>query len=192
MTEQHERQQRLERELHAAVQGWRLVPGGRGDPSVARSGADGRRHLDGRTGGHHALRHPAQADELSWVSPLRSTRRGTGDGKAGSPRPAMATPGAVSLVEGAWAYRYPAKVSRHLQVRQEKLPAEMQAGHCLEGAGAAVPAVSPVDRARQARQPGGGGDCPRDGGLCLGDRPSRPSGCRVTGSRREALRAENG
>src|SRR5262249_35720857 len=30
-------------------------------------------------------------------------------------------------VEGAWAYRYPAKVSRHLQLRLEKLPAAMQA-----------------------------------------------------------------
>jgi transposase len=26
------------------------------------------------------------------------------------------------LVEGAWAYRYPAKVSRHLQLRLEKVP----------------------------------------------------------------------
>jgi transposase len=32
-----------------------------------------------------------------------------------------------ALVEGAWAYRYPAKVSRHLQLRLEKLPAEIQA-----------------------------------------------------------------
>jgi transposase len=32
-----------------------------------------------------------------------------------------------ALVEGAWAYRYPAKVSRHLQLRLEKLPAEVQA-----------------------------------------------------------------
>lgn len=31
-----------------------------------------------------------------------------------------------ALVEGAWAYRYPAKVSRHLQLRLEKLPAEIQ------------------------------------------------------------------
>ncbi len=30
-------------------------------------------------------------------------------------------------MEGAWAYRYPAKVSRHLQLRLEKLPAEIQA-----------------------------------------------------------------
>ena len=32
-----------------------------------------------------------------------------------------------ALVEGAWAYRYPAKVSRHLQLRLEKVPAEVQA-----------------------------------------------------------------
>src|SRR5229473_2013654 len=31
------------------------------------------------------------------------------------------------LVEGAWAYRYPAKVSRHLQLRLERLPVEVQA-----------------------------------------------------------------
>jgi transposase len=32
-----------------------------------------------------------------------------------------------ALVEGAWAYRYPAKVSRHLQLRLEKLPKVLQA-----------------------------------------------------------------
>jgi transposase len=32
-----------------------------------------------------------------------------------------------ALVEGAWAYRDPAKVSRHLQRRREKLPAAIQA-----------------------------------------------------------------
>ncbi|HSX77504.1 MAG TPA: hypothetical protein VLQ80_02865 [Candidatus Saccharimonadia bacterium] len=32
-----------------------------------------------------------------------------------------------ALVEGAWAYRYPAKVSRHLPLRLEKLPAAIQA-----------------------------------------------------------------
>src|SRR5215471_14632959 len=32
-----------------------------------------------------------------------------------------------ALVEGAWAYRYPAKISRHLQRRLEKLPAAIQA-----------------------------------------------------------------
>ena len=32
-----------------------------------------------------------------------------------------------ALVEGAWASRYPAKVSRHLQLRLEKLPTAIQA-----------------------------------------------------------------
>lgn len=31
-----------------------------------------------------------------------------------------------ALVEGAWAYRYPAKVSRHLQLRLEKHPKAIQ------------------------------------------------------------------
>jgi transposase len=31
-----------------------------------------------------------------------------------------------ALVEGAWAYRYPAKVSRHLQLRLETLPRPIQ------------------------------------------------------------------
>ncbi len=32
-----------------------------------------------------------------------------------------------ALVEGAWAYRYPAKVSRHLQLRLERVPTEVRA-----------------------------------------------------------------
>jgi transposase len=31
-----------------------------------------------------------------------------------------------ALIEGAWAYRYPAKVSRHLQLRLEQLPKSIQ------------------------------------------------------------------
>ena len=31
-----------------------------------------------------------------------------------------------ALIEGAWAYRYPAKISRHLQLRLEKVPKAIQ------------------------------------------------------------------
>jgi transposase len=31
-----------------------------------------------------------------------------------------------ALIEGAWAYRYPAKVSRHLQLRLEQLPTPLR------------------------------------------------------------------
>jgi hypothetical protein len=36
------------------------------------------------------------------------------------------TPARRALGEGAWAYRYPAKISRHLQRRLEKLPTAIQ------------------------------------------------------------------
>lgn len=36
------------------------------------------------------------------------------------------SPARRALIEGAWAYRYPAKVSRHLQLRLEKLPKVIQ------------------------------------------------------------------
>lgn len=48
-------------------------------------------------------------------------RRHRGITKAGN------SPARRALGEGAWAYRDPAKVSRHLQRRLEKVPAEIQA-----------------------------------------------------------------
>jgi transposase len=50
-----------------------------------------------------------------------SQRRQGGITKAGNGHARRA------LVEGAWAYRYPAKVSRHLQLRLEKVWADVQA-----------------------------------------------------------------
>jgi transposase len=45
----------------------------------------------------------------------------------GSMTKAGHTPARRALVEGAWAYRYPAKVRRPLQLRLEKLPPAIQA-----------------------------------------------------------------
>ena len=73
-----------------------------------------------------------------------------------------------ALGDKAWASRYPAKVSRHLQLR-------------LEGAGAPVPTVPAVDRPREARHPGRGGHCPRDGRLRLGQCAPRPAGLLMGG-----------
>lgn len=54
-------------------------------------------------------------------------------------------------------------------------------GDRLEGAGASVPTLPAVGRPRQARQPGRGGHCPRDGRLRLGHRAPRPAGLRTGG-----------
>ncbi len=54
-----------------------------------------------------------------------------------------------------------------------------------EDAGPPVQTVSAADRPRQTRQPGRGGDCPRDGRLRLGHRAPRPAR-RLTGGPIEA------
>jgi hypothetical protein len=80
-----------------------------------------------------------------------------------------------ALVEGAWAYRFPAKVSRHLQLRLEQVPAEIQA----------ISWKAQVRLCKRYRQlsargkhvnPGRGRGGPRDGGLRLGHCPPRARG----------------
>ena len=69
--------------------------------------------------------HPRQLMNYLGLTPSEYTtglrRRQGGITKAGN------THARRALVEGAWAYRFPAKVSRHLQLRQEQLPAAVQA-----------------------------------------------------------------
>jgi transposase len=61
--------------------------------------------------------------------PLQSRREadGCGAGRQGGITKAGNTHARRALVEGAWTYRHPAKISRHLQLRLETLPAEAQA-----------------------------------------------------------------
>jgi transposase len=88
-----------------------------------------------------------------------------------------------ALVEGAWAYRYPAKISRHLQLRQEALPAEVRA----------IAWRAQVRLCRRYRQLTARGKhvnqvvvaIAREMALRLGYRPPRPPGC-LTSADREA------
>ena len=70
VTEQHERVQRLERERHEHVKTWRLYLVVEAIQGAARGGAHGRRHRGRRAGRPHAVRHPAEADELSRADAL--------------------------------------------------------------------------------------------------------------------------
>ena len=74
-----------------------------------------------------------------------------------------------ALVEGAWAYRYPAKVSRHLHMRLEQF--RRPSRNRLESPGPLVQALSTPHGTWKKCQPGGGGHRPRNGGLHLGHRP---------------------
>jgi len=68
--------------------------------------------------------HLRWLSEVVWLTPSESSsgeRR-----RQGSITPSGNTHARRVLVEGAWAYRYPAKVSRHLQLRLEKQPKALQ------------------------------------------------------------------
>jgi transposase len=119
-----ERLQRLEQELQDQVASWRLHPVVdalqvlRGVPfTVAVT-------LVAELGDLTRFDHPSQLMNYLGLTPSESSsgqrRRQGAITKSGH------THARRVLVEGAWAYRYPAKVSRHLQLRLEKQPKALQ------------------------------------------------------------------
>jgi len=125
VTEQQERVQRLERELYEAVKGWRLYPVVEAIQALRGVELTGAVILLTELGDITRFDSPRQLMSYLGLTPSEYSsgahRRQGGITKAGNSHARRA------LVEGAWAYRYPAKVSRHLQLRLEKLPAEVQA-----------------------------------------------------------------
>ena len=124
VTEHTERLGRLEQELQEQVTAWRLSPvvdalqALRGVqcpvavPMVAEIGALSR------------FDTPRALMKCLGLIPSESSR--AGQRRQGSITKAGNTHARRALVEGAWAYRYPAKVSRHLQLRLEKQPKRIQ------------------------------------------------------------------
>jgi transposase len=125
VSEQQERRQRLEGELHEAVKGWRLYPVVEAIQALRGVELTGAVILMTELGDITRFDNPRQLMSYLGLTPSEYSsgerRRQGGITKAGNSHARRA------LVEGAWAYRYPAKVSRHLQLRLEKLPAEVQA-----------------------------------------------------------------
>ena len=125
VTEQTERLQRLEHELHEQVKTWRF-----------QSVVEALQALRGvqftvavttvaELGDLTRFANPRQLMNYLGLTPSEyssGARRQQGSiTKTGN------THARRALVEGAWAYRYPAKVSRHLQLRLENLPKAIQA-----------------------------------------------------------------
>jgi transposase len=125
VSEQHERRQRMERELHEAVQGWRLYPRVQAIQALRGVELTSAVILMTELGDITRFENPRQLMSYLGLTPSEyssgARRHQGGITKAGNSHARRA------LVEGAWAYRYPAKVSRHLQLRLETLPAEVQA-----------------------------------------------------------------
>ena len=124
VSEQTERLQRLEAELLPLVQTWRWAP-----VVAALQALRGVQFLAAVTliaelGDLTRFETPRQLMSYLGLVPSehsRGERRRQGSiTKTGNSHARRV------LVEGAWAYRYPAKVSRHLQLRLEKVPKAIQ------------------------------------------------------------------
>ena len=124
VTEQHERLRRLESELHEQVKSWRLYPVVEAIQALRGVELTGAVILIAELGDLTRFDHPRQLMSYLGLTPSEYSsgerRRQGGITKAGN------THARRALVEGAWGYRYPAKISRHLQLPQEKLTAEVQ------------------------------------------------------------------
>jgi transposase len=125
VTEPTERLQRLEHERHEPVHTWRFAPvvgalqalrGVQFPVAVTTVAA---------LGDLTRSEHPRQLRNDLGLTP--SAYSSGGRRQQGGMTTTGNTHARRALVEGAWASRYPAKVSRHLPLRLEKLPTAIQA-----------------------------------------------------------------
>jgi transposase len=124
VTEHSERLERLEQELQDQVHPWRLRPVG--DALQALRGVQFTVAVTivAELGDLTRFDKPSQLMSSLGLTPSEYStgdhRRQGAITKTGNAHARRA------LIEGAWAYRYPAKVSRHLQLRLAKLPKAVQ------------------------------------------------------------------
>ena len=125
VTQQQERQERVEHALADAVPGWRLAPVVEALQALRGVEFTGAVILMAELGDITRFDTPRKLMSYLGLTPSEYStgerRRQGGITKAGNGHARRA------LVEGAWAYRFPAKVSRHLQLRLEKVSPEVQA-----------------------------------------------------------------
>jgi transposase len=124
VSEHTERLQRFEQELHEQVKVWRLSP-----VVEALQALRGIQFIVAVTtvaelGDLSRFDNPRQL--MKFLGLIPSEYSSAEKRRQGSITKAGNTHARRALVEGAWAYRYSAKVSRHLQLRLEKQPKIIQ------------------------------------------------------------------
>ncbi len=124
VSEHTERLQRLEAELQTQVQTWRWVPVVEAIQALRGVQFTVAVTLIAELGDLSRFENPRQLMSYLGLTPSEHTtgerRRQGALTKTGNSHARRA------LIDGAWAYRSPAKVSRHLQLRLEKLPKVIQ------------------------------------------------------------------
>jgi transposase len=124
VSEHQERVQRLEAELHDHVQAWRLYPVAQALQAMRGVQFTVAVTLMAELGDLTRFENPRQL--MSYLGLTPSEYSSGERRRQGSITKAGNTFARRALIEGAWAYRYPAKVSRHLQVRLEQTPKTIQ------------------------------------------------------------------
>jgi transposase len=124
VNEPTERLQRLEQELQEQLPAWRMHPVVEALQALRGVQFTVAVTTVAELGDLTRFEHPRQLMDYLGLTPSESSsgerRRQGALTKAGT------THARRVLVEGAWAYRYPATVSRHLQLRLEKQPKAIQ------------------------------------------------------------------
>jgi transposase len=124
VSEPQERLQRLEAELQTQVQPWRWLPVVEAIQALRGVQFSVAVTLIAALGDLARFENPRQ--RLSSLG-LIPSEHPTGEHRRQGSIPKTGNSHARrALIEGAWAYRYPAKVSRHLQLRLEKVPQGIQ------------------------------------------------------------------
>jgi transposase len=124
VNEHTERRARLEQELTDQVQTWRLAPVVEALQALRGVQFTVAVTTVAELGDLTRFDNPRQLMNYLGLTPSEYStgerRRQGGITKTGN------THARRALIEGAWAYRYPAKISRHLQLRLEKVPKPIQ------------------------------------------------------------------
>jgi transposase len=124
VTEHTERLQRLDQELHEHVQAWRLHPVV--DALQALRGVQFTVAVTMVAEIGDLTRFDTPRELMKFLGLIPSEYSSGERRQQGSITKAGNTHARRALVEGAWAYRYPAKVSRHVQLRLETQPKIIQ------------------------------------------------------------------
>jgi transposase len=124
VNEHTERLQRLEQALHDQVKTWRLQPVVEALQALRGVQFTVAVTLVAELGDLTRFENPGQL--MKYLGLIPSEYSSVERRRQGSITKAGNTHARRTLVEGAWAYRYPAKVSRHLQRRLENQPTIIQ------------------------------------------------------------------
>jgi transposase len=124
VTEPTERLARLEQELTEQVQTWHLAPVVDALQALRGVQVTVAVTMVAELGALTRFDTPRQLMHYLGLTPSEYS---TGERRRQGGTPATGhTPARRALIEGVWAYRYPATVSRHLQLRLEKGPKSIQ------------------------------------------------------------------